>query len=470
MDYCDLKGANLENTNLSGASLRGAIFDSSTRFKGAIYSDQTVLPFPEAYAQSRGMVLLGSEEINESFNDLFEYYVYSSNRYNDIHGLLLEAARLIDLGANVNYKKGPGAYTPLINAINKFQKDDLPLTVKFLVDNGADPNLMGGFMDKDIPLMFVFKRGGIQEIELNVIQILLEAGAFGNSVKVAKEISQRASSGYRGTTYDLLKLFLSYGLNPNLRWGDDYDYYGKNCTSLITAPGEDYDRPADFVELLLQNGAALEIDGCRHVKVYKLLVKDFSAFDQRLKLFDVLKKYKVDIPEYDELNEPLAVELAESAANSKTLKCKLELFKKAEELGVNFQLIGKIPNPNPPANAGSYGHNALMVYLRLSWFGKTYDDGRPMQEYDLQTDQAIIEFLKNKGLDPDARDNHGRNILHNSAALTPARTDELSYKYFKRLVDAGVDIYAEDEFGYGVLHYATWPWVRDALLKLGAKE
>jgi ankyrin repeat protein len=140
-------------------------------------------------------------------------------------------------GANVDHT-GEFGLTPLYFAS---QHDHLDV-VKFLVDNGADPNIADN--DGQTPIMIAIINGHI-----DVVRVLLEKGADPNQADDFN--STPLSFASQDGDLEVVRMLLGKGANPNIA-DDEWE------TPLMYADQREH---ADVVRLLLENDAIFHYQG-----------------------------------------------------------------------------------------------------------------------------------------------------------------------------------------------------------------
>lgn len=158
-------------------------------------------------------------------------------------------------GADINYidPTPMGSATPLLIAI---RNENLPL-VKYLLQKGADPNLMiGQNLRLEVPLLRAMPRMGVitKNTNMQLMQALIDAGAsinvkgFNGITPLIKAVSDRGQEPY------FINFLLSKGANVNLA-----DESGTTPLMKLAATSSCYTKKTSghitIAKMLLQAGA-----------------------------------------------------------------------------------------------------------------------------------------------------------------------------------------------------------------------
>jgi ankyrin repeat protein len=212
--------------------------------------------------------------------------------------------------------------------------------VQILLDAGANVRARD---ERDYSLLMIAAEKGYSR----AAEILLENGLSDNE-RNQKDLALLAAvrRGFYENRYDIARLLLKNGANPNFRGGDDNDSYDSGCASALMAAVESSD--LQMVELLVANGADVNLI-CKNgnsafskaLDRVRNFYYDKSLQQKSQKIMDFLFASGLNVKAVDNFGETLLMKAVQSS---------------------NYPVVERLIKMGVPVNAkNKRGETALML-------------------------------------------------------------------------------------------------------------
>lgn len=385
------------------------------------------------------------------------YYAYSSGSEEFVDLLLQNRANL--------EASAPAG----INLIHAASKGGNPKLVKRLLDAGADPNSMN--KEGKTPLYYLLKNKNNPEARLATFRLLLDKGANPDSV----DSDERPALIYASSqnTSDFVRELISRSVNSNSSLIGGWAALGSALNeSCINCPCNE--KMEEIAFLLLDAGAFIEPKGYKGT--YPLVTaakRNCIGVVRKLLELGANPNYKGESPlmyAYQNGNEELVDLLLKHGAND-VLGPDGETALHYAARGSNPQLLERLlkseEDPNsrlkrgkqtPLYEAFSYPNRPIEVVQKMAT--TLIENGADLYNLNANGQTAldlaaysgsekILEYLLEKGMNPNHKDESGRNALHR--ALNKGNREDIVL----RLISSGANLNVRDNNGVTPLEIAV---------------